>query len=60
LKKDIQYNGQKFEDTKGVIRSLKLKKNRQYNGQKFEDSKGVIRSLKGIQLAVRIEFFCLY
>jgi hypothetical protein len=59
LKKDIQYNGQKFEDTKGVIRSLKLKKNRQYNGQKFEDSKGVIRSLKGIQ-AVRIEFFCLY
>jgi hypothetical protein len=27
---------------------------------KTEDSKGVIRSLKGIQQAVRIEFFCLY
>jgi len=44
--KDIQYNGQKFEDTKGVIRSLKLKKDKQYNGQKFEDSNGVIRSVK--------------
>jgi hypothetical protein len=25
---------EKFEDTKGVIRSRKLKKDRQYNGQK--------------------------
>jgi competence transcription factor ComK len=41
--KDRQYNGQKFEDTKGVIRSCKSK-DRQYNGQKFEDTKGVIRT----------------
>ena len=44
-KKDIQYNGQKFEDTKGVIRSLKFK-DVQYNGQKFEDTKGSIGSHK--------------
>ena len=43
-KKDRQYNGQKFEDTKWVIRSCKSK-DRQYNGQKFEDIKGVIRSV---------------
>jgi hypothetical protein len=38
-----QYNGQKIEDNKGVIRSCKSK-DRQYNGQKFEDPKGVARS----------------
>ena len=37
---------EKFEDTKGVIRSRKSKKNRQHIGQKFEDTKGVIRSRK--------------
>jgi len=46
LKRDAQYNGQKFEDIKGVIRSLKLKKDAQYNGQKFEHTKGVIGSHK--------------
>ena len=35
---------EKFEDTKGVIRSCKSK-DRQYNGQKFEDPKGVTRSV---------------
>jgi uncharacterized protein involved in type VI secretion and phage assembly len=43
-KKDRQHNGQKFKDTKGVIRSCKSK-DRQQNGQKFEDTKGVIRSV---------------
>jgi hypothetical protein len=33
--KDRQYNGQKSEDTKGVIRRCKSK-DRQYNGQKTE------------------------
>jgi hypothetical protein len=42
---DRQYNGQKCEDTKGVIRRRKSK-DRQYNGQKCEDTKGVIRSRK--------------
>jgi hypothetical protein len=42
--KDPQYNGQKIEDNKGVIRSCKSK-DRQYNGQKFEDPKGVARSV---------------
>jgi hypothetical protein len=42
---DRQCNGQKFEDTKGVVRSWKSK-DRQYNGQKFEDTKGVIRNCK--------------
>jgi hypothetical protein len=27
----------KFEDTSGIIRSLKLKKDRQYNGEKKND-----------------------
>jgi hypothetical protein len=31
---------EKFEDTKGVIRSSKLKKDRQSNGQKNKDKKG--------------------
>ena len=39
-----QYNGQKLEDTKGVIR--RYKRDRQYNGQKIEDTKGVIRRHK--------------
>ena len=43
-KKDRQQNGQKLEDTKGIIRSCKSK-DRQHNGQKFEDTKGVIRSV---------------
>jgi hypothetical protein len=34
LKKDKQYNDQKFEDTKGIIRSHNMK-DRQYNDQKF-------------------------
>jgi hypothetical protein len=34
-----QYNGQKLDDTKAVIRSRKSKKDRQYNGQKLEDTK---------------------
>jgi hypothetical protein len=43
--KNRQYNGQEFEDAKGVIRGHKLK-NRQYNGQEFEDVKEVIRGHK--------------
>ena len=35
---------EKFEDTKGAIRSRKSKKVRQYNCQKFEDTKSAIRS----------------
>jgi len=30
---------EKFEDTKGVIRSRKLKKDRQYSGQKEKDNR---------------------
>ena len=37
------YLSEKFEDTKGVIRSRNLK-NKHYNDQRFEDTKGVIRS----------------
>jgi hypothetical protein len=44
--KDIQCNGQKFEDTKGLIRSRKSTKDIQCNGQKLENTKGVIRSRK--------------
>jgi hypothetical protein len=40
------YNGQKFEDTKGVIRSCKSKKNRQHNGQKKKVQKDKQRSSK--------------
>ena len=29
---------EKFEDTKGAIRSRKVKKDRQYNGQKKKDN----------------------
>ena len=35
--KDRQYNGQKSEDTKGVIRRCKSKKDRQCKGEKKED-----------------------
>ena len=35
--KDIQFNGQKLEDIKGVIRSRKSKQDRQHNGQKKKD-----------------------
>jgi len=41
---DTQYNGQKFEDTKGVIISRKSKDS-QHNGRKFENTKGVIRNV---------------
>ena len=44
--KDREHNGQKFEDTKGVIRRHKSMKDREHNGQKFEDTKGVIRKQK--------------
>ena len=37
--KDREHNGQKFEDTKGVIRRQKSMKDREHNGQKFEDNK---------------------
>jgi hypothetical protein len=38
--KDRQYNGQMFEDTKGVIRSHTLKKDIQYNGKSLKIPKG--------------------
>jgi hypothetical protein len=44
--KDREHNGQKFEDTKGVIRRHKSMKDREHNGQKFEDTKGVNRRHK--------------
>ena len=37
--KDRQRNGQKFEDTKEIIRRHKSMKDRERNGQKFEDNK---------------------
>ena len=37
--KDREHNGQKFEDTKGLIRRHKSMKDREHNGQKFEDTK---------------------
>ena len=40
---DREQNGQKFEDTKGLIRRQKSMKDREHNGQNFEDTKGVIR-----------------
>ena len=33
------FASEKFEDTKGVIRSVKSKKNRQFNGQQKNDTK---------------------
>ena len=47
--KDREHNGQKFEDTKGVIRRQKSMKDREHNGQKFEDTKGVIRRHKSMK-----------
>jgi hypothetical protein len=47
--KDREHNGQKFEDTKGVIRRHKSMKDREHNGQKFEDTKGVIRLHKSMK-----------
>ena len=38
---DRQYNGQKLEDTKGVIR--RYKNDREYNGKKLEYTIEVIR-----------------
>jgi hypothetical protein len=37
--KPFIYNGQKFEDTTGVIRSRKSKMGRQYNGQKKKEKR---------------------
>jgi hypothetical protein len=36
-----QYNDQKLEDTKDVIKRRKSQMARQYNDQKFEDTKDV-------------------
>ena len=41
-----QYNDQKFEDIKDVIRRRKSQMARQYNDQKIEDTKDVIRRRK--------------
>ena len=47
--KDREHNGQKFENTKEVIRRHKSMKDREHNGQKFEDTKGVIRGHKSMK-----------
>ena len=47
--KDREHNGQKFEDTKGVIRKHKSLKEREHNGQKFEDNKGIFRRHKSMK-----------
>jgi hypothetical protein len=47
--KDREHNGQKFEDTKGVIRRHKSMKDREQNGQKFEDTKEIIRRNKSMK-----------
>ena len=44
--KDREHNGQKFEDTKGVIRRHKSMKDREHNGQKFE---GVIKFVSDLR-----------
>jgi hypothetical protein len=41
----LQYNGQKLEDTIGILTNCKSK-DRQYNGQKLEDTIGVITNCK--------------
>ena len=38
--KDREHNGQKFEDTKGVIRRHKSMKDREQNGQNLKIPKG--------------------
>jgi hypothetical protein len=45
----LVHNGQKFEDTKGVIRRNKSMKDRENNGQRFEDTKGLIRGHKSMK-----------
>jgi hypothetical protein len=47
--KDREHIGQKFENTKGVIRRHKSMKYREHNGQKFDETKGVIRRHKSMQ-----------
>ena len=37
--KDREHNGQKFENTKGLIRRHKSMKDREHNGQKFQKMK---------------------
>ena len=37
--KDREHNGQKFENTKGLIRRHKSMMDRERNGQKFQDNK---------------------
>jgi hypothetical protein len=43
--RDKQYNGQKLEDTIGVITNCKSR-DKQYNGQKLEDTIGIITNCK--------------
>jgi hypothetical protein len=38
--KDREYNGQKFEDIKGVFRRHKSMKDREHNGQSLKIPKG--------------------
>ena len=38
--KDREHNGQKFEDTKGVIRGHKSMKDGEHNGQSLKIPKG--------------------
>jgi hypothetical protein len=49
----MQSKLEKFEDTKGVIRSRKSKKDRQYNGQKGD--KGQRTIYKTLHIKVEIE-----
>jgi hypothetical protein len=44
------HNGQKLEDTKGVIRFRKSKKDRQHNGKKLEKTTKEIRNSKSKKL----------
>jgi hypothetical protein len=45
--RERQYNGQKLEDTIGIITICNCKsKDKQYNGQKLEDTIGVIANCK--------------
>jgi hypothetical protein len=50
----VEYFGEEFEDTKGVIRIRKSKKNRQHNGQKKKD-KRTNNDLQNIQTKLKIE-----
>jgi hypothetical protein len=53
--KDIQYNGQKIKDTKGVIKTHKSKKDRQHNEQRKED-KSTNNYLKPLRRKIRTVF----